>query len=134
MFTNMHFRFIFWLLISLSHHNGFNWKWLDITELIPKNFENCKKIQTRKRFHIFVSARLRKHSPHLSFDSQLFYLTELFLFQHGSTLLNWSLETVKTVKNFKQRNISIFSSVHVYRNALSIYLFFVDYFILPNSF
>ena len=134
MFTNMHFRIIFWLLIILSYQNGFTSTWLNITELVPKNIENCKKIQTKKRFHIFVSACLRKCTVDLSFDSQLFYPTELFLTQHGSTLLNWYLKTLKTVKKFKQRNISIFSRVHVYGNTLPNYLLIVDYFILPKWF
>ena len=134
MFTKMHCRFIFWLSIILSYLIDFNSTWLNITELVPKNIENCKKIQTKKRFHIFVSTCLRKSTVDLSFDSQLFYLTELFLTQHGSTLLNWYLKTLKTVKKFKQRNISIFSRVHVYGNTLPNYLLIVDYFILPKWF
>ena len=134
MFTNMHFRIIFWLLIILSHQNGFNLTWLDITELMPKNIENCTKIQTRKRFHIFVSACLQKHSAHLSFNCWLYYPPKMVLTQHGSTLLNWCLKTLKTVKKFKQRNVSIFSRVHVYENTLPIYLLIVDYFILPKWF
>ena len=45
MFTNMHCRFIFWLSIILSYQNGFNLAWLNITELMHKNIENCKKNQ-----------------------------------------------------------------------------------------
>ena len=134
MFTNMHLRFIFWLLISLSHQNGFNWKWLDIAELIPINIENCKKIQTRKRLHIFVSARFRKHSAQLSFNCWLFYPTKMVLTEHSSTLLNWYLKTLKTVKKFKQGNVSIFWWWHVYENTLPIYLLIVDYLILPKWF
>ena len=130
----MHCRFIFWLLIILSYRNGFNSTWLNITELMPKNIENCKKIQTKKRLHIFVSACLRKHTADLSFDCRLFYPTEMILTQHGSTLLNWCLKTLKTVKKFKRRNVSIFSWVHVYENTLPIYLLIVDYFILPKWF
>ena len=132
MFTNMHFRFIFSLLIVLSYENGFNSTWLDITELIPKNIENSQRIQIKKHFDIFVSTRLRKHSADLSFDCRLFYPPELILTQHGSTLLNWRLKTLETVKKFKQRNVSIFSFVHVYENTLRIYLLILDYFILPN--
>ena len=134
MFTNMHFQFILRLLIILSYRNGFNSTWLDITELIPKNIENCKKLQTRKRVHILVMTRLRKHSAHLSFNCWLFNPTKMVLTQHGSTLLDWFLKTLKTVKKFKHRNVSIFSSVHVYENALSIYLLILNYFILPNCF
>ena len=133
-FMKMHCRFIFWLLIILSYRHGFNWTWLNITELMPKNIENCKRIQTKKRFHIFVSACLRKCTVDLSFDCRLFYPTELILTQHGSTLLNWCLKTLKTVKKFKQRNVSKFLWVHVSENALLIYLLIVDYFILPNWF
>ena len=104
----MHFQFIFSLLIISSYQNGFDSTWLDITELIPKNIENSQRIQIKKLFHIFVSARLRKHSADLSFDCWLFYPTELILTQHGSTLLNWHLKTLKTLKKFKQRNVSIF--------------------------
>ena len=134
MFTNMHFRFIFSLLIVLSYENGFNSTWLDITELIPKNIENSQRIQIKKHFDIFVSTRLRKHSAYWSFDCRLFYPPELILTQHGSTLLNWCLKTLKTVKKFKQRNVSKFLWVHVNENALLIYLLIVDYFILPNWF
>ena len=134
MFTKMQCRFIFWLWIILSCRIDFNSTWLNSSELVPKNIENCKKIQRKKRFHIFASAYLRKHSADLSFDSRLFYPTELILTQHGSTLLNWYLKTLKTVKKFKQRNVSLISSVHVYENAVSIYLLIVDYFILPNWF
>ena len=35
---------------------------------MPKNIENCKIIQTKKRVHILVSACLRKHTAELSFD------------------------------------------------------------------
>ena len=88
MFTNMHFRNIFSLLIILSYENGFNSTWLDITELIPKNIENSQRIQIKKHFDIFVSTRLRKHSADLSFDCRLFYPPELILTQDGSKLLN----------------------------------------------
>ena len=88
MFTNMHFRFIFSLLIILSYQNGFNSTWLDIAELIPRNIENCKKIQIKQRFHMFVSVRLRKPSADLSLDCRLFYATKMVFTQHGSTLLN----------------------------------------------
>ena len=98
----MHFRFIFSLLIVLSYENGFNSTWLDITELIPKNIENSQRIQIKKHFDIFVSTRLRKHSAYWSFDCRLFYPPELILTQHGSTLLNWYLKTLKTVKKFKE--------------------------------
>ena len=57
-----HCRFIFWLPIILSYWNGFNTTWLNITEQIPKNIEKCKRIQIKKRFHISVSARLRKRN------------------------------------------------------------------------
>ena len=134
MFTNTLCRFIFWLLIILSYQNGFNSTWLNITEMMPKNIENCKKVQIKKRFHILVSAFLRKHTADLSFDCRLFYPTEMILTQHGSTLLNWCLKTLKTVKKFKRRNVSIFSWVHVYENTLPIYLLIVDYFILPKWF
>ena len=131
----MHCWFIFWLLIILSYRNRFNPTWLNITELMPKNIENCKKIQTKKRFHIFVSARLWKHTADLSLDCRLFYPTEMVLTQNGSTLLNWCLKTLKTVKKkFKQRNVSIFSWVHVYENTLAISLLIVDYFILSKWF
>ena len=134
MFTKMDCRFIFWLSIILSYLIDFKSTWLNITELVPKNIENCKKIQTKKRVPIFVSACLRKCSVDLSFDCRLFYPTELILTQDGSILLNWWLKTLKTVKNFKQRNVSIFSRVHVYEDNLPIYLLIVDYFILPNWF
>ena len=104
----MHCWFIFWLLIILSYQNGFNWTWPNITELMPKNIENCKRIQIKKRFHIFVSARLWKSTADLSFDCWLFYPTELVLTQHGPTLLNWCLKTLKNVKEFKQRNVPSF--------------------------
>ena len=130
----MHCWFIFWLSIILSYRNDFNSRWVNITELMPKNIENCKKNQTKKRFPNFVSACLRKHSADLSFDCRLFYPIELILTQHGSTLLNWCLKTLKTVKKFKQRNVSKFLWVHVNENALLIYLLIVDYFILPNWF
>ena len=130
----MHCWFIFWLSIILSYRIDFNSTWLNITELVPKNIENCKKIQTKKCFHIFVCARLRKHSADLSFNCWLFFPTKMILTQYGSTLLNWWIETLKTVNKFKQRNVSLFSSVHVYENAVSIYLLIVDYFILPNWF
>ena len=68
--------------------NGFNSTWPIITEMMPKNIENCKKNQIQKRFHIFVSACFRKHTANLSFDCQLFYPTEMVLTQHGSTFLN----------------------------------------------
>ena len=55
---------------------------------MPKNIENCKKIQIKKRFQIFVSACLQKCTGDLSFDCRLFYPTEMVLTQHGSTLLN----------------------------------------------
>ena len=55
---------------------------------MPENIENCKRIQTKKRFHIFVSACLRACTADLSFDCQLFYPTEMVLIEHGSTLLN----------------------------------------------
>ena len=134
MLPKMHCWFFFSLSIILSYRIDFNSRWLNITELMPKNIENCKKIQLKKRFANFVSACLRKRSVDLSFDCGLFYPTELILTQHGSTLLNWYLKTLKTVKKFKQRNVSLFSSVHVYENAVSIYLLIVDYFILPNWF
>ena len=76
---------------------------------MPKNIENYKKIQIKKRFHIFVSACLQKHTADLSFDCRLFYPTEMVLTQHGPTLLNWCLKTLKNVKELKQRNVSIFS-------------------------
>ena len=75
--------------------------WPNITELMPKNIENCRRIQIKKRFHIFVSARLWKCTADLSFDCRLFYPIEMVLTQHGSTLLNWCLKTLKTVKKFK---------------------------------
>ena len=130
----MHFRFIFWLLIILSYQNGFNSTWLNITELIPKNIENSKRIQIKKYFHILVTACLQTCTSDLYFDCWLFYPTKMALTQHGSTLLNWCLKTLKTLKKFKQRNVSIFSSVHVYENTLPIYLMIVDYFILPTWF
>ena len=74
-----------------------------------KTLKTVKKIQTKKRFHIFVCARLRKHSADLSFNCWLFYPTKMILTQYGSTLLNWCLKTFKTVKKFKQRNVSLFS-------------------------
>ena len=134
MFTNMHFRFIFSLLIVLTYKNRFNSTWLDVTELIPKNIENSQRIQLKKHFDIFVSTCLRKHSADLSFDCRLFYPPKLILTQHGSTILNWCLKTLKTVKKLKQRNVSIFSFVHVYENTLPIYLLIVDYFFLPKWF
>ena len=76
---------------------------------MPKNIGKCKRIQTKKRFHLFVSARLRTCTADLSFDCRLFYTAEMVLTQHGSTLLNWCLKTLKNVKEFKQRNVSIFS-------------------------
>ena len=85
----------------LSSQNGFNSTWLDIAELMLRNIENCKKIQTKQRFHIFSNACLRKHSADFSFDCRLFYPTELLLTQHDSTLLNWCLKILKTVKEFK---------------------------------
>ena len=133
-FTKTLCRFIFWLSIILSYQNGFYSTWLDIAELTPRNIENCKKILTKQRFHIFSSACLRKQSPDFSFDSRLFYPTELILTQHDSTLLNWCLKTLKTVKKFKERKASIFSRVHVYKKTLWIVLLIVDYFILPNWF
>ena len=134
MLRKMHCWFIFWLSIILSYRKDFNSRWVNITELMPKNIENCQKIQTKKRFPNFVSACLRKWTVDLSFDCRLFYPIELILTQHGSTLLNWCLKTLKTVKKLKQRNVSLISSVHVYENGLSIYLLIVDYFILPNWF
>ena len=130
----MHCWFIFWLSIILSYRIDFNSTWLNITELVPKNIENCKKIQTKKRVPIFVSGCLRKCSVDLSFDCQLFYPTELILTQHGSILLNWCLKTMKTVKKFKQRNVYIFSWVHVCKHALPIYIFIVDCFIVRKWF
>ena len=134
MFPKTHCQFIFWLSIILSYWNGFNSTWLNIPELMPKNIENCKRNQIKKRFHIFMSAFLWKHTANLSFDCRLFYSTDLILTQHGSTLLNWCLKTLKNVKEFKQRNVSIFSWVHLYENTLPIYLSIVDYFILPKWF
>ena len=55
---------------------------------MPKNNENCKRIQIKKRVHIFVSACLRKCTADLSFDCRLFYPTKMVLIKHGSTLLN----------------------------------------------
>ena len=80
---------------------GFNPTWLNITELMPKNIENCRRIQIKKRFHIFVSACLRKHTTNFSFDCRLFHPIEMVLTQHGPTLLNWCLKTLKNVKEFK---------------------------------
>ena len=131
MFTKTLAWFIFWVLILSSYRYGFNSTWLHITKLMPKNIEKCIKIQTKKRFHIFAKTCLQKDSPDFSFDCRLFYPTELILTQDGSTLLNWCLKTLKTVKKFKQRNISIFSRVHVYENTRLIYLLSVDSFILP---
>ena len=74
--------------IILSYRTGFNSTWLNITDLMPENVENCKRIQAKKRLHIFVSARLRKCSADLSFDCRLFYPTEMVLIEHDSTLLN----------------------------------------------
>ena len=91
MFTKTLSGFIFWLSIILSYRIGFNSTWLNITELMPKNIENCKKNQIKKRFHIFVSACLRKHTDDLSLDYRLFHPTEMVLTQHASTLLNWCL-------------------------------------------
>ena len=121
MLTKMHSRFIFWLLIILSYRNGFNSIWLSIAKLSPKNIENCKKVQTKKRFQIYVSACLRKCTTDLSFECRLCFSTEMVLTQHGSTVLNWCLKTLKAVKKFKQRNVSIFSWVHVYKNATNIF-------------
>ena len=120
------------MLIISSHRNGFNLTWLHITKLIPKNIGNWIKIQGKKCFHIFASACLQKDSRDFSFDCRLFDPTDLILTQDGATLLNWCLKTLKTVKKFKQRSVSIFSSVHVYENALPIYVLIVNYFILPN--
>ena len=134
MFTKMHCRFIFWLSIILSYRTHFNSTWLNITELVPKNIENCKKNQTKKRFQIFVCACERKCTADLSFDCRLFYPTELILTQHDWTLLIWCLKTLDTVKKFKQRNFSKFLWVQVNENASLIYLLIFDYFILPNWF
>ena len=134
MLLKMHCWFIFWLSIILSYRIDFNSTWLNITELVPKNIENCKKIQRKKRFQIFVSSCYWKCTADLSFDCRLFYPTELILTQHGSPLLNRCLKTLKTVKKFKQRNVCIFSWVHVYENTLRIYLLIVDYFMLLTWF
>ena len=75
---------------------------------MPKNIENCKRIQIKKRFHIFVSARLWKCTADLSFDCWLFYPTEIALTQHGSTLLNWCLKTLKTVKKSNKETFPYF--------------------------
>ena len=134
MLTKTLARFIFWVLIGSSYQNGFNSIWLHITELMPKNIENCKRMQIKKPFDIFVSAYLQTCTSNLSFHCWLFHHTKMVLTQHGLTLLNWYLKTLKTVKKFKQRNVSIFSRVHVYENTLPIYLLIVDYFILPTWF
>ena len=55
---------------------------------MPKNNDNCKRIQIKKRVHIFVSACLRICTADLSFDCRLFYPTKMVLIKHGSTLLN----------------------------------------------
>ena len=130
----MHLKFIFSLLIISSYQNGFNSTWLNITELIPKNIENSQRIQIKKRFHIFVIACLQTCTSDLYFHGWLFYPTKMVLTQHGSILLNWCLEALKTVKKFKQSNVSIFSWGYVYENPLPIYLLIVDYFILPKWF
>ena len=130
MFTKTLSWFIFWLLIILSYRHGFNSTWLDITELMPKNIENCKKIQTKKRFHIFGSACLQTCTSDLYFACWLVYPTKMVLTEKGSTLVNWYLKTLKTVKKLNQGNVSIFSWVHVYENTLPIYLWSVHYFIL----
>ena len=82
--------------------------WPNITELMPKNIENCRRIQIKKRFHIFVSARLWKCTADLSFDCRLFYPIEMVLTQHGSTLLNWCLKTLKTVKKSNKETFPYF--------------------------
>ena len=91
--------------IILSYRNGFNSIWLNITELIPKNIERCKRIQIKKRFHIFVlfenATNVFKHTVNLSLDCRLFYPTEMVLTQHDSTLLNSCLKTLKNVKKLK---------------------------------
>ena len=126
--------FIFWFSIILSYRIDFNSTWLNITELVPKNIENSKKIQIKKRFHIFVVACLQTCTSDLYFNCWLFYPTKMVLTQHGLTLLNWYLEILKTVKKFKPSNNSIFSRVHVYENTLRIFLLILEYFILPNWF
>ena len=100
-FMKTHCRFISWLSIILSYRNGFNSTWPNITELMPKNIENCKKIQIKKRFHLFLSARLWKCTADLSFNCWLFYPIKMVLIEHDPTLLNWCLKTLKTVKEFK---------------------------------
>ena len=86
-----------------------------------------KHVNEFKQRNVSVSARFKitanvfKYTADLSLDCRLFYPTEMVLTQHDSTLLNWCLKTLKTVKEFKQRNVSIFSWVHVYENATNVF-------------
>ena len=50
---------IFWLPIILSYRNGFNSTWINNTELMLKNIEKCKRIQTKKGFHISILLSMR---------------------------------------------------------------------------
>ena len=72
--------------------------------------------------HVFENkTNVFKYTANLSFECRLFYPTEMVLTQYGSTLLNWSLKTLKDVKEFKSRNASTFSWMHVFENATNVF-------------
>ena len=80
------------------------------TELLLKNIEKFKRIQAKKRFHIFVS-KLFKNATHIFNKVSIYsckYTSSIKWFWFNSTLLNWFLKTLKNVKEIKQRNVSIF--------------------------
>ena len=103
------------------------------TDLILKIIEKRIKIQTKKRFHISW-VHVYENAANV-FNKEPIYSCKFTSFIKwfwlNSTVLGWSLKTLKNVKEFEQRNVSIFCWCKFKKSQL---MFLIKYqFIHANS-
>ena len=79
-------------------------------EPMHKNIKKFKRIQTKKRFHISW-VLLHENATNVFNKVPIYpckFTSSIKWFYFNSTKLNWCLKTLKNVKEFNQRNVSIF--------------------------
>ena len=101
------------------------WFWLTNQMVLVKStvLNWCKKIQTKKRFHISW-VHVYENSTNVFNKVPIYpckFTSTIKWFWFNSTVLNRCLKTLKNVKVFKQRNVSVFSWVYAYKNATYVF-------------
>ena len=99
--------------------------WLDFTVLnhCLKTLKKVKEFKQRN-FSIFSLVQVYKNGTNAFNKVSIYpckYISFIKWFWLKSTVLNWCLRTLKNVKEFKQKNVSISLWVHVYENAINVF-------------